>query len=291
MLANVLSAMTQMSSTMLPMENAMKRLADAPEYHATPLKRRRQPPAPTTMRDSGDSDPEQSDSEALNFPPNGDPPKPGSSVTEDPLLNEIAQDFESNEQTDPNVAQKLADIVNKRWGSKLEEAKLKEKLAKYNRPDNCEKLTVPKVNPEIWNKLKHGTKSAVLRLANMQKVLVKVGSAVAKATDTLLAIRADPEKTSASALTEKLGKLVTYNADALALLGHVNIELSYRRRRRDAIKPNLNDAYSSLCGSQVPITGLLFGDELHSQLNNIKATNKIGHTTTVKSSYRNHSDG
>ena len=187
------------------------------------------------------------------------------------------------------VVQKLADIVNKRWGSKLEDAKLKEKLAKYNRPDNCEKLTVPKVNPEIWNKLKHVTRSADLRLANMQKVLVKVGSAVAKSTDTLLAIRADPEKTSASALTEKLGKLVTYNADALALLGHVNIELSYRRR--DAIKPNLNNEYSSLCGSQVPITGLLFGDELQSQLNNIKATNKIGHTTTAKSSYRNHNDG
>ena len=64
--------------------------------------------------------------------PNGDPPKLGSSVTEDALLNEIAQDFESDEQTDPKVAQKLADIVNKRWGSKLEEAKLKEQLAKYN---------------------------------------------------------------------------------------------------------------------------------------------------------------
>ena len=163
--------MTQMSSTMLSMENTMKHLADAPEDHATPPKRRRQPPAPSTMSDSGDSDPEQSDSEALNFPPNGDPPKPGSSVTEDALLNEIAQDFESDEQTDLKVAQKLAEIVNKRWGSKLQEAKLKETLAKYNRPDNCEKLTVPKVNPEIWNKLKHGTKSADLRLANMQKVL------------------------------------------------------------------------------------------------------------------------
>ena len=288
-LADVLSAMTQMSSTMLSMENAMKRLASAPVDHATPPKRGKKPPATSAMSDSGDSDPEKSDSEELNFPPNGDPPKLSSSVTEDALLNEIAQDFESDEQTDPKVAQKLADIVNKRWGSKLEEAKLKEKLAKYNRPDNCEKLTVPKVNPEIWNKLKHVTRSADLRLANMQKVLVKVGSAVAKSTDTLLAIRADPEKTSASALTEKLGKLVTYNADALALLGHVNIELSYRRR--DAIKPNLNNEYSSLCGSQVPITGLLFGDELQSQLNNIKASNKIGHTTTAKSSYRNHSDG
>ena len=140
--------------------------------------------------------------------------------------------------------------MNKRWGFKLEEAKLKERLSKYNRPDNCEKLTVPKVNPEICNKLKHVTRSADLGLANMQKIFVKVGSAVAKSTDALLAIRADPEKTSAPALTEKLGKLVTHNADALALLGHVNIELSYRRR--DAMKPNLNNEYSSLCGLKNP---------------------------------------
>ena len=218
-LADVLSTMTQMSSTMLSMENAMKRLAGAPEDHATPPKKRRKPPATSAMSDSGDSDPEKSDFEQLNFPPNGDPPKLGSSVTEDALLNEIAQDFESDEQTDLKVAQKLVDIVNKRWGSKLEEAKLKKKLAKYNRPNNCEKLTVPKVNPEIWNKLKHVTRSADLRLADMQKVLVKVGSAVAKLTDTLLALRANPEKTSVSAL----GELVMHNADALALLGHVNI--------------------------------------------------------------------
>ena len=62
---------------------------------------------------------------------------------------------------------------------------MKEKLAKYNRPDNCEKLTVPKVNPEIWNKLKRIARSADLRLANMQKALVKVGSVVAKSTDTV----------------------------------------------------------------------------------------------------------
>ena len=289
-LADILSAMTQMSATNVSMENAMKRLAGAQEDHATAPKRRRKPPATSAMSDSQVSDPEKSDSEELNFPPNGEPPKLGNSVAEDTLLNEIAQDFESDEITDPRVAQKLADIVNKRWGSKLEEAKLKEKFAKYNRPDNCEKLTVPKVNPEIWNKLKHVTRSADLRLANMQKILFKVVSAVAKSTDTLLAMRADPEKTSASAFTEELGKLVTHNADALALLGHVNIELSYRRH--DAIKPTLNDEYSSLCGSQVPITGLLFGDGLQSQLNNIKATNyKIGHRTTGKSSNRNHSDG
>lgn len=85
-LADVLSAMTQMSSTMSSMENTMKRLAGAPEDHATPSKRRRTSPTTNTMSDSGD--PEKSDSEELNFPPNGDPPKLGSS---DSLLNEIAR--------------------------------------------------------------------------------------------------------------------------------------------------------------------------------------------------------
>ena len=42
-LANVLSAMTKMSSTMLSMEKAMKRLADEPEDHATPPKRSKKP--------------------------------------------------------------------------------------------------------------------------------------------------------------------------------------------------------------------------------------------------------
>ena len=125
-LADVLLAMTQMSYTMLSKENAMKRLPGASEHHATPPKRRRKPPSPSAMSNSGDSDPEKSDSEELDFLPNSDLLKLGSSVTEDTLLNEIALDFESDKQTDPEVTQKLANIV-KRWGSKLEEAKLKEK--------------------------------------------------------------------------------------------------------------------------------------------------------------------
>ena len=98
-LADVLLAMTQMSYTMLSMENAMKRLPGASEHHATPPKRRK-PPSPSAMSNSGDSDPEKSDSEELDFLPNSDLPKLGSSVTEDTLLNEIALDFELDKKND-----------------------------------------------------------------------------------------------------------------------------------------------------------------------------------------------
>ena len=122
----------------------------------------------------------------------------------------------------------------------------------------------------------------------MQKPLVKVGSALFESTDTLLANRASPDKFPGAVRSENLAKYVTYNADALALLRHVHVEMSYHGR--NIIKPNLNMEYSASCGSQVPINGFLFGDELQSQLNNIKASNKIGHTTTTKPSYRHHGD-
>ena len=57
----------------------------------------------------------------------------------------------------------------------------------------------------------------------------------------------------------ELDKLVKLNTDALALLGHTSCELSLRRR--DAIL-TLQKDYSSLCASHVPVTLLLFGDNL-----------------------------
>lgn len=59
------------------------------------------------------------------------------------------------------------DIVNRGWGFKLKEVKLKEKLVKYNLFDNCEKLIVLKVNFEIWNKLKYGIRRVDLCFVNM----------------------------------------------------------------------------------------------------------------------------
>ncbi|CAB4008924.1 Hypothetical predicted protein, partial [Paramuricea clavata] len=79
-------------------------------------------------------------------------------------------------------------------------------------------------------------------------------------------------------------KLLTMNADAVALLGHATHQLSMHRRQ--AIKPFLpflNKEYATHCSPQGPVTEFLFGDELQSQLNNIKASNKIGNTMASES--------
>lgn len=63
------------------------------------------------------------------------------------------------------------------------------------------------------------------------------------------------------------------NTDALALLGHISFKVS--QRRRDVIRPNLHKDYATLCASYLSITTMLFGDELQTQLNHIRASNKI----------------
>lgn len=60
---------------------------------------------------------------------------------------------------------------------------------------------------------------------------------------------------------------LTSQIDVIALLGHYKHSLG----RREAIKPNLNKEYGSLCTSQTPVTTLLFGDELQAQLTAIRA--------------------
>ena len=62
--------------------------------------------------------------------------------------------------------------------------------------------------------------------------------------------------------------------DSVAIIVYANNELNLRRR--ELIKPDLNRQYASLCSTQVPVTGLLFGDNLSQQCKDIQETNKLG---------------
>ena len=177
----------------------------------------------------------------------------------DDLLDTIANDLNAAEHTDQDVSDKLAKLVNKRWSEKLTSDKLTEKLKKHSRPGDLSSLVAPRVNPEIWANMGHTARRVDLRASNTQNILAKEDTIIAKCTENLLKAR------------EKDAKKI--DLDEMALLGHSQYELSLKRR--EAIKPSLKKEYAALCSTNVPVTSLLFGDDLQQQLNNIKASNKI----------------
>ena len=134
-------------------------------------------------------------------------------LEQDDLLSEISQDFAQADDVGPNINQQLADIITKRWSSKLNDAKQKEKLDKYSRPENCDNLIVPRVNAEIWDKIDQKARQQDLRVSTIQKFIAKVGSILAMATDSLLKMRNDTS-------VPDIDQLVTMNTDALALRPH-----------------------------------------------------------------------
>ena len=100
-----------------------------------------------------DSEPECSDIECLINETIAD-----SAGNEADILCDTAEDYDLDDQCRSPVGDKLA------ARSKLSVEKLKEKLNKHSRPQNCENLVGAKVNPEIWSKIRPETRSRDLKM-------------------------------------------------------------------------------------------------------------------------------
>jgi hypothetical protein len=157
-------------------------------------------------------------------------------------------------------------MLNKRWATKMSDKKLSDKLELIQRPENCSGLIVPRVNSEIWSNLDKFNKRRDLRTSNVQKNLAKAGSSLIYTTNKLLHLRQNGKQVDPT-------EFIKSNMEIMAILGHAFVDLSHHRR--EAIKPNLNKEFAALCSEQVPVTANLFGDDLQTECNNIKTTNKL----------------
>lgn len=237
-LLKVNDKMLSVSQSMRSMQETLARFADGQRH----LKR----PKGDELSDSDTSsnnDVSESDSDTLF--------KDGekSNLTwesKDDLLDTITNNLNADKQTDQDVPEKHAKLVNERWLEKLTSDKLSEKLKKHSRPRNLGSWVAPCVNPEICANISHTVKSVNLGAANTQNIFSKVGTIIAKCTDNLLTAR--EKDTKKIALTE----MVSLHTDALALLGHSHYELSLKRR--EAIRPSLKKEYAALSSLNVPVT-------------------------------------
>ena len=272
--AELKALLTSMNETMKAMSESLRGSGDKPTPKpAESAKRGRKTNngSHESLSDSAESDAEQL------LEPNKRQKIQDGDEEEDTLLDEIVQSMTETEKTDAKILEKLAKIIENRWLNKLSDGQFKEKTEKYLRPANCDNFITPTVNPEIWERLDRQTRGRDLKLSTLQSTTTKVGYICTKATDLLLQARRENK-------SPDIEQLIRMHTDALGLLGHISFEIS--QRRRDAIRPNLNKEYATLCASHVPITKMLFGDELQTQLNHIRASNKISNTTSTQGGIR-----
>ena len=130
----------------------------------------------------------------------------------DPSVNDFLESFEDEVQTDdstedldistsifngdecfgPKVSDALAKRINEAFSKKPIESKFKALAEKYCSPENCNLLTVPRVNPGIWNDLPRASKKLDVGLQEAQKSAVHAAQAITLAVESL--IRCKKEK-------------------------------------------------------------------------------------------------
>ena len=174
-------------------------------------------------------------------------------------------------QQGPPVSIQLAKIVNGKFALEFDHVKRKEILSKYSPPGNCHSLQTPRVNPEIWTKLGANARKNDMKISALQNTMVKATAAVTVTANDLLTAKQQQSPLDYKGLIAKL-------IDAIVLIGHVNSELTFRRR--DMLRPHLSSDFKQACSRNVKPTTLLFGDNLPEVVKQLQATNKIVNRVT-----------
>ena len=167
---------------------------------------------------------------------------------EESFLAELSKIYDSEGAVSDAVSTQLANLVDKMVKNKLSEENAKDKLAKYNRPQNCENLVSTRVNPQIWAKMRSSSKSRDVRL-RMQKIetsMLKSMHPIISLTGKLLSQKSNPKSVS----KEDVSSFLRLALDSLTLMA--NFVYEFNLSRRELIRPDLNEQYKQLCSSQTP---------------------------------------
>ena len=154
------------------------------------------------------------------------------------LLTQIDGAYGRLDETGPPISEHLANVVAKKITTDYDLDQRKEILSKYKTPQNCDELYVPRINPEIWEKLKPFARKKDIKVSVLQDILVKVTSAISLVTDDLLQSRERKLKPNYQVLISRL-------IDSVSLLGHANKELSFKRK--EALRPHLSSDFKPAC--------------------------------------------
>ena len=166
--------------------------------------------------------------------------------------------YNIKESTSPSVNSELADMVGKALTTNVEmNEDFKNFLNKYKRPDNIPNLTVPRLNMEIFKLVSKEAQQKDIALQELQKNVVRAMCPLVSAINELKDVKAET--------AEKLH-------DSVELLAYASMDIN--KKRRFALRPYMFEA-KHLTSKDVPITSLLFGDNIESEFKKIEQANKL----------------
>jgi len=248
-------------------KDTIKRMNRNLESHAPAKKRKVQELSSSSEEGSEDADAEL---QTLFSEDNPSKKEGGASNAEDDWLERM--DVE-DVQRGPDVNPKIAEMANKRFRAGASVDKIKALQDQYMLPANCTEIQVPRVNPEVWSKLRlpanKSMKNRDLRYMNTQRAITGAGA-------VLLGIMDDLSKASkVGSPAPDVKGLFQRALDGVTLLGHANYDLSMRRR--EGLQPVLKTDYASLCYNRdLPVTSLLFGDNFTQAVKDAKHVASMG---------------
>ena len=173
---------------------------------------------------------------------------------------EIVDFWSSNDDVGPEVAEKVATAVNTGFRNLAPEDKIKELSKEYKTPSNCLGLQVPRVNEELWAKLKKATRARDVQLQNIQGNAMRAAIPLTKILEK-------------SATTPEMKEVKSHVLASFKLLAHTAAQASFKRR--ELIVYDLPSEYKGLASKAVPITENLFGDDLPKRIKELSDTQKV----------------
>ena len=163
----------------------------------------------------------------------------------------------------PPLHEKMADIICSNFTSRISQTTSKEIEKKFLLPSNCP-LSIPLVNSELWRIMSSNQRKGDVKLATLQKSLVKV---VAGTLNIFTEIQKDKFE------IQTIAQMV---ADITAIVGKVSYDLSLKRREliKSSLK-SLKPEFRSLRSANNEPTELLFADDLTKHVKDLTMTNKL----------------
>ena len=173
------------------------------------------------------------------------------------------------------VHEKLSVTVNSWMKAAFSNSASKELMKKYLKPENCELVRAPLLNPEVDNSdsRPEDFKSNDKLIYKNQKLLTKCMIPIIQIMNKCLE-RSDT------------GDIFDLACDAFQLLAYTHKDSSHIRRL--SLKPAVLIPYKKLCTPSDSVSEYLFGNDLHKQIKDINESRKMTSNISTKRNFSNY---